>query len=141
MQPITFFGNFNFLSLAFLKYLTCKRLISEKKLKRSRSSCDLLTKWRSPIAIDDRKIADQSCLVSKKGTRLFLFYFKKTPSLLSEILFLCSERKQRPHRKIRQNFSFKFSAEEISLTYPNSSQEGQLFQKLNSNHKYFFLIF
>ena len=44
--------------------MTCKRLIAEKKLKRSRSrfcdyyhwisqsrsSCDLLTKWRSPIA-------------------------------------------------------------------------------------------
>ena len=42
--------------MAFLKYLTSKRLIAEKKANkiaiaflRSRSSFDLLTKWRSPI--------------------------------------------------------------------------------------------
>ena len=72
-----------------MKYLTCKRLIAEKKLKRSRSrfcdrdhwisrsrsSCDLLTKWRSPIAIS----------IAKKRSRSTI---KRSP--ITHALLICS---------------------------------------------------
>ena len=63
-----------------------------------------------------------------------LFYLKKRPLYAFELLFLCSDRKWRPPRKIRQKkFSFKSTAEVISLL----SNSKQFFENLLSGSPFF----